>query len=196
VTGKARKKPRQAAKAAPRPAIPRFTVPGRRTELTRATADEIAQHVMNFSTLRDACEMAGVMSDTGAHWLVKGRAIVNGSPGDVPAETQPLYTHFFHAVENARAKRRHLLKGLMRRAAVGTEKKPGDWRAAQALGAVADPDAFVPQVRVYIASEIDSMLERVRVRFADQPEVYAAVLEAVAAGDVEPEDGGNDGEPH
>lgn len=140
-------------------------------KLTPELQATICEKIAAVATFRDACTLAGVDDSTAFKWLKKGEAQRRG-----------VYRRFFDAVEVAKAQRRTGLKAKIR--VLGNN----DWRALQALGAMTDPEQFVPQVRVIIASELDKLLDRVRVRFADQPEIYAAVLEAVAAGDVPTEE--------
>jgi hypothetical protein len=109
-----------------------------------------------------------------------------GKPFALYGETNSVEHHtlcqlFLHMVEGAKGRRRTLLKLQIRRAAQGTDKKPGDWRAAQALGAITDPEEFVPQVRIHISTQLDEALDRLREVFPDDQD-YERALHAVAGG--------------
>jgi hypothetical protein len=64
-----------------------------------------------------------------------------------------------------------------------------DWKAAQAYLRVKKPKVYSERLHRYIEDvnaqftrQIDAALDRLHVRFANQPEVYDAALEAIAAG--------------
>lgn len=168
-------RPKRKQKPAVRTGGQSFVVPGRRTELTEAIAREITERIANCASFRDACDLSGVTSDTGQQWLEKGRAKLPAN-GDQPE----IYILFARLVEAAKSRRRTMLKLLIRRAAQGTERKPGDWRAAHALGAISDPKEFVPQLRVHVTSELAGALDRVEKMFGVEPEkviTHAQALE-------------------
>lgn len=155
---------------------PAFTVPGRRTSLTEALGREIADKVANCASFKDACLLSGVVYDTGLGWLEKGRLGVKAN-GDTP----DIYVQFYQQIEGANGRRRTLLKLQMRRAASGTATRPGDWRAAQALGAMSDPGEFVPQIRVHVEQQLDGVLDALAAAFQDDPVNHAKALQAVVS---------------
>lgn len=145
---------------------------GRKTLLTQELIREISSKVAACASFKDACITSGVSEDSGFTWLQKGG--VDGA--------DPIYRQFSESIDGAKARRRTALKLEIRRAAQGTPKKPGDWRAASALGAITDPEDFVPQVRVHIASQLDDALDRLKEAFHDDPEAYERAVHAIAGG--------------
>jgi hypothetical protein len=90
-----------------------------------------------------------------------------------------MYVRLVQLIDGATSRRRTLLKLQIRRAAQGTEKRPGDWRAAQALGSITDPGEFVPQIRVHVERQIDAVLNGLHEAFKNEPELLARALHAV-----------------
>lgn len=153
--------PRRAIQQAP-------SLPGRRTELTVAIGQEIADRVANCATFKDACLLSGVQERVGFLWIQKGEAAIRmGGPTDTAGV---LYVQFVQQIDQAKARRRTLLKLQMRRAASGTEKKPGDWRAAHALGSITDAEEFVIEQRVKFSMEREEALDRLEEAFANAAE--------------------------
>lgn len=101
-------------------------------------------------------------------WLAKGEAALR--QGGAATENEAAYVHFVHLIEGGKAKRRTLLKLQMRRAAQGTDKRPGDWRAAHALGAITDSEEFVIEQRIKFSMEREEALDRLEAAFDGAPE--------------------------
>jgi hypothetical protein len=92
--------------------------------------------------------------------------------GTPPAEgsTAEICLQFLHLIEGGKAKRRMLYKLQIRRAAQGTESKPGDWRAAHALGSITDAEEFVIEQRIKFSMEREDALDRMEAAFDNAPE--------------------------
>lgn len=170
-------------RARPKKVTPHVWTAGRRTELTLELAREIADRVANCASFKDACQLSGVVEDTGAQWMERGRerAVAN-------SEDSGIYIQFARLVTAAKSRRRTMLKLLIRRAAQGTDKRPGDWRAAQALGAISDPKEFVPQLRVHVVTEHDAALDRIEAAFKDEPDLKERILRAFVGTGTEVDD--------
>lgn len=138
---------------------------GRRTKLTPELQDEICKHVAGASTLKDAATLCDVDPSTVFRWQQKGEAQKRG-----------IYRSFCNAIDRAKAQRRSALKLGIR---IHGKK---DWRALMALGAITDPEEFVPQVRVHVTSQLDAALDRLKEAFANEPEAYERALHAIVGG--------------
>lgn len=157
--------------ATPVPALKRPRTTGRRTVLTAALQAEICGKVAEGASLKDAATTSGVHEATVHRWLADGARQEQG----------PL-REFRESIAQAKAERRQAFKAMIRRAAKGTAKTPGDWRAARALGAITDPQDFVPQIRLHIANELEAALDRLRDEFKSEPEIYERALLAMSGG--------------
>ncbi len=175
-----RKNPR--LKASPRAKTTGFMRPGRRTELTEELVKEISDRVANSATFKAACVLSGVEYRTGMLWMAKGREGL-----EAKSPTPDVYVSLVHQVESAKERLTTMLKLLVRRAAQGTDKKPGDYRAALALGAIVRPKEFVPQLRVHVTGQFDSALDRLEEALKPYAGAYEAALRAIDGVATEPE---------
>jgi hypothetical protein len=140
--------------------------PGRKTDLTVPIIEEVARSISLGASMKDALLTAGVPVRTGCRWLSDGEKLA-ADPDFTPrpGTNDNLRWRFWHAIERAKAMRRSMIKGLIARAAQGQGGKPGDWRAAQAFGAITDPRAFVPDTRVQVLRELEEAVRRLMAAF-------------------------------
>jgi hypothetical protein len=129
----------------------------------------VANHVAACQTFKDACLLSGVAERTGLRWLSDGERAYRTGADVVPGTYTAVVLQFWHLIEGAKARRRSTLKLIMRRSATGTPTKPGDWRAAHTLGAIADADEFVIEQRVKFSMERKEALDRLEEAFIHAP---------------------------
>lgn len=154
--------------------VPPRRKPGRPSKLTPELQAEICTSIAAVATFTEACTLVGIERTTAHRWLQKGQAQRRGK-----------YRNFFNAIERAKVQRIVGIKAAIRR------HGQRDWKALEALGRITDPVAFTPQIHVHVTSQLDGMLDKIRVGFQDRPELYEQVLRmldneapALPAGDV------------
>lgn len=141
------------------PVAPPRRKPGRPSKLTPELQDEICTSIAAVATFTEACTLAGIERTTAHRWLQKGQTQKRGK-----------YRNFLNAVERAKVQRSVGIKAAIRR------HGQRDWKALEALGRITDPVEFTPQVRVHLTTQIDDMLDKIRLGFHDRPELYEQVL--------------------
>lgn len=134
----------------------------RRGKLNPETQKAICEAITLGNTIRDSAVINGVSEDSVHGWIRRGEA-----------EGKGRYFKFLVALREAQSKHRALLKGYMIKAA------PTDWKAAQAVGALTNPKEFVPQIRVHIERELDSVADALAEAFKDEPKLYERAMQAV-----------------
>lgn len=180
----AKKKRKHRRPEPPPPVTTGFRQRGRPTDLTEALVAEVCTKIATGDSFRDACLSCGIDEDAGHEWVRRGK-------GTDDRPSTPLYARFAEGVKQSVAQRRRFLKGLIRRAAVGTPSRPGDWKAAQALGAMADPKEFVPQMRIHVVGELDGALDRLKEAFGEDSPEYAKAMNAIAGATADDETEGS-----
>lgn len=152
--------------------------PGRKTILNDTLAQEIADRVAGTASFKDACLLSGVSESVGLVWLRKGQELIRAGGAQVPNDEE--YVQFVHLIDWAKSRCRMMLKLLIRKAAQGDGKRPGDWKAAQALGAMGSPEEFVPQVKVHIVSQFDEVIDRFHHEYRDEPLELERILRVMS----------------
>jgi hypothetical protein len=138
---------------------------GRKTLLTPELGKSICDMISAVATIKEASHANGLAETTVHEWIQKG----NADPDSV-------YGKFAESIRHARSRRTMSLKAQIR----GHGKR--DWRALMALGAVTDPAEFVPQIRIHVTQELDSILARLEEAFANEPETFERALRAISSG--------------
>ena len=134
-------------------------------------AKRIAEHIADGNFAKDACALEGVGAATFHTWLAKGRAQKKG-----------FYRDFADLIEGAETERRKRLLGKVSKAA----NEPKHWQAATWILTHTDPDLFTPNIRVHVTQQLDAALDRLAQEFANEPEVLARALAAIAGGAAKP----------
>lgn len=154
-----------------------MAVMGRRPKLTPELQTSLCEKIAALGAgdelfFEDACRLAGVGVSTAYAWMQKGRKQKRGR-----------FRDFLEAVELARTQ--SFAGPLARIRQAGAR----DWKALEAWLRIAHPKRAIPQVRVHIEREVDTVLDALQEAFKDEPHLYERALQAVVGrsmGEVQP----------
>lgn len=129
----------------------------RPTKLTEELTARIAALLRNGNYIATACGVAGIHPDSYFAWRERGEA-------DIEAGVRSAFAEFAEATTRARAEGRALLLQEIRSASRGTERRPGDWRAAAWILERSWPEEYGPRREVRIgAGELPRRQESVEI---------------------------------
>lgn len=145
----------------------------RNSKLTPALQKRICEELETGATLDTVAGVVGVRLATLRNWLSDGKAGKSKRHED-----------FALAVEETRS---GVVQRLLKRAHARTTPRDEGGEGVDPLPLLALLDRrYSPQVRVHVANELDALLDRLEVEFAQEPEILERVLRVCAS---EPGDG-------
>lgn len=127
------------AKARPKPKPKKKRPLGRKPDfISAAQTDALCSLIAKTVSTKAACQKLGLNERTVYNWLEKGEL----------ENADPVYVHFRQRITQARGEAKAAGTELIRKAAIGTRKKPGDWRALAWLLERIYPDDFRPPDKI------------------------------------------------
>ncbi len=118
---------------------------GRPTKLTEDFIETVCQLVENGTHPDTAARMYGVSERTMDDWLKKGRE--DEARG---MRKESLHLRFLRRLDKSKAKAEAVLVAQVRLASQGSDRKPGDWKAAAWLLAKLNPTRFAEKNNIHL----------------------------------------------
>ena len=148
---------------------------GRPTDLTPELQVAICAELRAGVSIETAATLCGIGSSTLKDWRARGKS------------GEPRYVDFSSATDAARAQAKaKAIKAVRAGLLPGKDAAP-DWKAEAWFLERTFPAEYAPQqsVNVKVEQQLDAALDRLQGKLA--PDVYAAVLAAIAVDDAPPE---------
>lgn len=148
--------------------VPTISPRGRKPLLTTERAEQLAKEIRAGIPTKTAAVRAGIAESTFYLWLDKGRGQKKGK-----------FSEFLGLIHRAEADRRATHALELVKAARGTEKKPGDWRARAWVAERVDSEEFGLRVNVQVTEVLTLGAERLAREFAHEPEIFERAIRSL-----------------